>query len=261
MRRRLLLSNNVSVLSSVYWKLVNSDTGAVLNSSNYVKAADGTISGTLTETAGDADASGIWAVSQDETGVRFTNLNTGLLLTEENSVATLSETGSLFTVSTSRYIEVGSVRYKMQTVDTISKTISSAGYTTAHYPFAVRLADGLTANVCVYNDEESKVAFTNLNVSELPAYTPIVLEGNAGTYTLTLLPEGVDTLNVENDLIGTLCRETISNSVTAYVLAYVDGEVGFYVIESGDDADRTVNANNAYITRKNYSDDYDESYN
>lgn len=227
-----------------YWELADPDTGATLGSDNYVKAASGTISGTLTETTGGTGAPGVWAAAWDGTGLRLTNLNTGLLLDEEDGAATLSAEGAVLSPGADGCVEVGGARREVRIVETISKTISSYGIATAHYPFAVRVPDGLTAKAAVQNSDHTQVNLTALGTSELPAYTPVVLDGAAGTYALTLLPEGAAALDVENDLTGVCCMETIADDVTALIMGVVDSEVGFYVLSS---VNRTLGANICYI--------------
>ena len=139
---------------------------------------------------------------------------------------------------------------------TIDLTVSSAGWATANYPFAVELPEGLTAyTVTSKSVDGSTVYLTEVEGSTIPAGTPVLLEGTAGeetTYTLTLLPDTDDEPLSGNLLSGTTMYKTLDESVTAYVLAQVDDEVGFYIVETstdveeGETPDRTVKANRAY---------------
>ena len=79
----------------------------------------------------------------------------------------------------------------LEEANTCKITISDAGYATINYPFAVELPDGLTAytggtisdNQIVLNAVEGRI---------IPANSPVILAGTAGTYTLTILPENTD---------------------------------------------------------------------
>ena len=135
----------------------------------------------------------------------------------------------------------------LEEANTCKITISDAGYATINYPFAVELQDGLTAytggtisdNQIVLNAVEGRI---------IPANSPVILAGTAGTYTLTILPENTDAA-LASSLQGTLLSQTIDDATTAYVLAKPETKkVGFYLLESGETADRTIGANKAYLT-------------
>ena len=64
---------------------------------------------------------------------------------------------------------------------------------------------------------------------------------------MTILPENTDAA-LASSLQGTLLPQTIDETTTAYVLAKPATEVGFYLLESGETADRTIGANKAYLT-------------
>ena len=133
----------------------------------------------------------------------------------------------------------------LEEANTCKITISDAGYATINYPFAVELLDGLTAytggtisdNQIVLNAVEGRI---------IPANSPVILAGTAGTYTLTILPENTDA-KLASSLQGTLLPQTIEETTTAYVLAkpVTATEVGFYKL---NDTDRTIGANKAYLT-------------
>ena len=127
----------------------------------------------------------------------------------------------------------------------IDVEITDAGYATINYPFAVELPAELTAytggtisdNQIVLNAVEGRI---------IPANSPVILAGTAGTYTLTILPENTDA-KLASSLQGTLLPQTIEETTTAYVLAkpVTATEVGFYKL---NDTDRTIGANKAYLT-------------
>lgn len=133
----------------------------------------------------------------------------------------------------------------LEEANTCKITISDAGYATINYPFAVELPDDLTAytggtisdNQIVLNAVEGRI---------IPANSPVILAGTAGTYTLTILPENTDA-KLASSLQGTLLPQTIEETTTAYVLAkpVTATEVGFYKL---NDTDRTIGANKAYLT-------------
>lgn len=130
--------------------------------------------------------------------------------------------------------------------NTIDVTISDAGYATINYPFAVELPAGLSAYTGTVN--ENKVMLNEVSGSVIPANSPVILAGDADIYTLTILAENTEE-SLTSDLEGTLLPQTIDATTTVYVLAKPEAEeVGFYLLESGEEANRTIGANKAYLT-------------
>lgn len=128
----------------------------------------------------------------------------------------------------------------------IDVTITEAGYATINYPFSVELPFGLTAYTGTVKGE--KVELNEVNGNIIPANSPVILEGEAKTYTLTILPDN-DTEALTSSLQGTCLSKAIDVAETAYVLAKPEtGDAGFYLLESSENANRTIGQNKAYLT-------------
>lgn len=132
----------------------------------------------------------------------------------------------------------------------IDITISVAGYSTANYPFAVTLPEGIKAytGTIITEDGSNKVFLLNeVPEGKIPAETPVVLAGEANqTYTLTIDSENTNDPITSNDLAGTLLPETIEEGTTIYGLSQYEGVVGFYKL-ADNATNRTVSANKAYL--------------
>ena len=88
------------------------------------------------------------------------------------------------------------------------------------------------------NDWAKWITMTELE-SDIPAYTPVVLQGEPGVYELSIIEDEIAPVE-ENDLIGTLKDIEAAGK---YVLAKPeDKECGFYLAETG-----TLKAGKAYI--------------
>ena len=126
----------------------------------------------------------------------------------------------------------------------IDVTISDAGYATVNYPFAVQVTDGVTAYIGTANAQEGVFTLKKIENGIIPANTPVVLEGAAKTYSLTILADNDDEPLTGNDLSGSTVFKTIDTAADAYILGNGEKEVGFYLM---DETDRTLGANKAYI--------------
>ena len=78
----------------------------------------------------------------------------------------------------------------------------------------------------------------------IPANTPVILQGAADTYSLTILTDNTDEPIENNDLSGICLSQAIDDAADAYILGNKDSEVGFYLM---DKTDRTLGANKAYL--------------
>lgn len=126
----------------------------------------------------------------------------------------------------------------------IDVTISDAGYATVNYPFAVQVTDGVTAYIGTANAEDGVFTLKKIENGIIPANTPVVLEGAAKTYSLSILADNDDEPLTGNDLSGSTVFKTIDTAADAYILGNGEKEVGFYLM---DETDRTLGANKAYI--------------
>lgn len=136
---------------------------------------------------------------------------------------------------------------------TINVTITDALYATVNYPFAVQLPGGLTAyTASSVSEDNTKLLLKKVSDGFIPANTPVVLQGAADTYALTIVPNNA-TPSIEGNLLEgtTLCEEAPNEKV--FVLGKIDNEVGFYKLNETEDADRTMKANKAYLPESNLS--------
>lgn len=228
------------------WELYDEEGGTRLSSGEYLKAADGTISGALSEGTG---AAAVWSVSGSGGGYRFTNANTGLCLCLSGGAATLAAAGEAGTDvrfgTDGAGISCGGTVRVARMVSAIEKTIGDAGMATCRYPFAVRLPEGLSAYAAT--DAGDSVDTTPAGTDALPAGVAVVLEGAGGTYALELLPDGAPALTVENGMDGTYCKEVIADGREVYVLSVVGGAPQFARLADGSAEDRTLAANTGYL--------------
>ena len=117
-----------------------------------------------------------------------------------------------------------------QTGETVSVTISSAGYSTLYSDKALDfVGTGLTAYIVKVYDGKTMMS----EVSDVPAYTGVVLKGEAGAYKIPVVDSSSTDVSA-NKLIGFLEEtELASNDTITYsglrVLPSTD-EVGFAMI-------------------------------
>ena len=147
-------------------------------------------------------------------------------------------------------IEAGCVM-QIQEVTSYPITISEAGYASLCLPFSVTLPDGLTANkVTAVTGDDKEMTLVNLS-STLAAGEPIILQGDANTYTLTVNTDN-GTAETDNILTGASVKRT-GITDTYYALGYkalTDGDdtktAGFYRVTTGN-----MPANKAYLLKAN----------
>ena len=107
--------------------------------------------------------------------------------------------------------------------ETVSLTVGEAGYATLNLPVAVRLPEGLTAYTAT-DETQDAVVLTEVEGRTLPAGSPVIVAGAAGTYQLALLPQNADESLDGNGLRGTTMAETVADDVNAYILAMKEGD-------------------------------------
>ena len=107
--------------------------------------------------------------------------------------------------------------------ETVSLNVGSAGYATLNLPVAVGLPEGLTAYIAT-GETGDAVTLSEVEGNTLPAGSPVIVAGEAGTYPLTLLPQNADASLDANGLRGTTMAATVPDDVNAYVLAMKEGD-------------------------------------
>lgn len=137
---------------------------------------------------------------------------------------------------------------------TIDVNISSANYTTVNYPFAVELPEDqdITAYFATIIDgNKNNLMLRKVYSGHIPANTPVVLQGAPNTYTLNIVSEDQPT-NISNNILeGTLLSETMGAG-DIFVLSKPENKnVGFYLLNDAENANRTIPANKAYLPGSN----------
>lgn len=107
--------------------------------------------------------------------------------------------------------------------ETVSLNVGSAGYATLNLPVAVGLPEGLTAYIAT-GETGDAVTLSEVEGNTLPAGSPVIVAGEAGTYPLTLLPQNADASLDANGLRGTTMAATVPDDVNAYILAMKEGD-------------------------------------
>ena len=128
----------------------------------------------------------------------------------------------------------------------IDVTITDAGYATINYPFTVQLPDGVKAYTGKAGKNGNQNVFTLTEVANgtIPANTPVVLEGAANTYSLTIVEDDQTTTLENNDLSGTLLAKAIPSDTPSYILGNGTQGIGFYKMNT---TDRNLASNKAYL--------------
>jgi len=117
-------------------------------------------------------------------------------------------------------------------------TITEAGWATFYAPFAVTLGEGLKAYIVEGVNADTSLSLKE--VSTVPAFQPVVVEGPATTKTYTL---PVAKRGATSGILTGFFNEAKAPA-GAYVLQSQKGKVGFYKA----DGTQKVGANHAYLT-------------
>lgn len=156
---------------------------------------------------------------------------------------TMTANSGATTLSSWNAANSGLNNWTITKVTTIPVTISEAKYATLKLPFAVTLpAEGLKAYKGT-TDEENYLSLTEIT-GIIPANEPVILTGEAATYTLTI-SSSTDAASTDNVLSGTLTPATLTSDNTAYILKNGTSGVGLYKVTSTSDL--TIPANKAYL--------------
>lgn len=130
----------------------------------------------------------------------------------------------------------------------IDVTVSAAQYATVSYPFAVSLPEGLKAYTGKAENSGKKNVFVLSEMADgiIPANTPVVLQGEAKTYTLTINDKNTQGISsiTENDLSGIYLNQAIASDKEAFILGQKNEGVGFYKMNT---TDRNLASNKAYL--------------
>lgn len=126
----------------------------------------------------------------------------------------------------------------------IDLTITEAGYATANYPFAVQVPAEVKAYTGTADAEAGVFTLKEVEGGIIPANTPVILEGAAKTYTLSILADNTEAPIAGNDLKGSTIFKEFKTTVNAYIMGNNEGNLGFYQMDAED---RTLGSNKAYL--------------
>lgn len=135
---------------------------------------------------------------------------------------------------------------ELEKITTFPLTIGDAEATTLSLPYEVTLPEELTAYTLTYNNSTTLIATKDAD-NVIPANTPILVNGPAGSYNIAL-GEGAGTYTTEtidgkafvkdiepdngvNVLHGVLAPHYVRTTGVNYVLQNNGGNVGFYQVE------------------------------
>ena len=151
-------------------------------------------------------------------------VNNGTIITNGYTLTAASSTGSGTQVATA----------------TQSLTIGDLGYATLCSPYPLDLSTtGLEAYTASFGTEGTITLSSALTT--IPAATPVIVKGDAGTYTIPMAASASSVS--DNDLLGTLTSLTTSSDYAYYALTKIsDSTVGFGLVGTGV----AIPANKAY---------------
>ncbi len=244
--------NGKTALEST-WGLTQSGLGSDYNSSpklklddsgDYVILRTNQVPGTLSfDIKGNSFSGGTFTVQTSTDGTNYTDLASYTTLgdtqTEEfnNLAADVRYIKWIYTNKSSGNVGLGNINVKAG----IQVAISDAEYVTFSNIHAVDFSStAMTVYTAAINDSKTAVTLTEVASKKVPANTAVILNGEKGTYTGTLI-ETADALG-NNDLL--VSDGTVKGSANTYVLAKdATKGVGFYVLSS----EVTIPAGKAYL--------------
>lgn len=114
--------------------------------------------------------------------------------------------------------------WTLEEVTTLPVAISAAGYATLNAPVALTIPDGVTAYTGVISASGKYFDLTPLD-GTIPANTPVILEGEAGTYNFAITTSAA--FAGENDLSGTVAAQAVV-AESIYTLQKINDVIGLY---------------------------------
>ena len=138
-------------------------------------------------------------------------------------------------------VDAGASQWALEDATSINVNISAAGYATLYVPFPVTVPTGVKA-YAVGSLTGNLINLTEIETT-IPAGTPVILEGEANTYTFAIANE-VAAYAGSNELTGSFTEMAAPNG--SYILQNQEGKVGFYEVDT-EVATPRVPANRAYL--------------
>ncbi len=162
------------------------------------------------------------------------------ILTANTTISSLVNNGTIITNGYILTTNSSSGSGTQLETATQNLTIGEIGYATLCSPYALDLS---SSSLEAYTASFSSDGIITLSsaLSTIPSMTPVIIKGDAGTYSI---PMATSTTDVgDNDLLGTLTSLTTTSDYAYYALTKInDTSVGFALIETGV----TFPANKAY---------------
>ena len=138
-------------------------------------------------------------------------------------------------------VDAGASQWALEDATSINVNISAAGYATLYVPFPVTVPTGVKA-YAVGSLTGNLINLTEIEAT-IPAGTPVILEGEANTYTFAIANE-VAAYAGSNELTGSFTEMAAPNG--SYILQNQEGKVGFYEVDT-EAAQPRIPANRAYL--------------
>lgn len=132
--------------------------------------------------------------------------------------------------------------FLVKEVTEIPVAISDARYATLNLPCAVTIPTGVKAYTVT--DGVNEITLSEIEGNVIPAKTPVILVGEAGSYNFTINTDNTAEA-ISTAMSGTLVPVTVATDASAYILKKGALGIGMYKITS--DTDRTIAANKAYM--------------
>ena len=132
--------------------------------------------------------------------------------------------------------------WRIKEVTEIPVAISAARYATLNLPCAVTIPTGVKAYTAT--DGETEITLSEIEGGVIPAKTPVILVGEAGSYNFTINTDNTAEA-ISTAMSGTLVPVTVAADASAYILKNGAQGIGMYKITS--ETDRTIAANKAYM--------------
>ncbi|MBQ8695677.1 MAG: hypothetical protein IJ513_08580 [Bacteroidaceae bacterium] len=130
--------------------------------------------------------------------------------------------------------------WSFEEVTSLPVTITAAEYATFHAPVEVTIPDNADVTAHTVTINENGNAELSEAIKVIPANTPVILNGAAGTYDFAITTTGADAISgSKNKLVGTLGAKKTSATDELYVLAMpiinkVQQPVGLYKADTAN---------------------------
>ena len=162
-----------------------------------------------------------WKYAFNHTATTITFEKVGIKFNNAKYVGALNDANGIYLDSYAS-MDGDKFNFIIEPVSSLPVTITAAGYATLNSPVALTIPDGVTAYTGKVNSGYMRLTALD---GTIPANTPVILKGAAGTYKFDLTTsEGFEG---DNDLSGTIAEEDVSK-VDILTLQVIDDEIGLY---------------------------------